>query len=342
LPEWRESLGFSFSQLLGTFPSLQGATMISVSHLTKYFGAVLAVDDITFEVERGEVVGFLGPNGAGKSTTMRILTTFLPATSGTARIAGFDVMEQSLQVRQNLGYLPENVPLYPEMRVEEYLSFRAKLKGVNRTVRRQRIDYCLDRCRLLGVRRRLIGTLSRGYRQRVGLAEALIHDPPMLILDEPTAGLDPNQQQDTLAMIRELGEKHTILLSTHILPEVEEVCRRVIIISQGRIVLSDQLANLNRDATIVVEVRGPADAVRQMLAKAEGVRGVTQVAVEKGDDGLCAFEIQTQDDRDLREALSQRLTQQGWTLRRLDLRRKSLREHFVAVTMMRRGEASAA
>jgi ABC-2 type transport system ATP-binding protein len=316
--------------------------MISVSHLTKYFGAVLAVDDITFEVERGEVVGFLGPNGAGKSTTMRILTTFLPATSGTARIAGFDVMEQSLQVRQNLGYLPENVPLYPEMRVEEYLSFRAKLKGVDRTVRRQRIDYCLDRCRLLGVRRRLIGTLSRGYRQRVGLAEALIHDPPMLILDEPTAGLDPNQQQDTLAMIRELGEKHTILLSTHILPEVEEVCRRVIIISQGRIVLSDQLANLNRDATIVVEVRGPADAVRQMLAKAEGVRGVTQVAVEKGDDGLCAFEIQTQDDRDLREALSQRLTQQGWTLRRLDLRRKSLREHFVAVTMMRRGEASAA
>lgn len=316
--------------------------MISVSHLTKYFGAVLAVDDINFEVERGEVVGFLGPNGAGKSTTMRILTTFLPATSGTARIAGFDVMEQSLQVRQNLGYLPENVPLYPEMRVEEYLSFRAKLKGVDRSIRRQRIEYCLDRCRLVGVRRRLIGTLSRGYRQRVGLAESLIHDPPMLILDEPTAGLDPNQQQDTLGLIRELGDKHTILLSTHILPEVEEVCRRVIIISQGRIVLSDQLANLSKDTTIVVEVRGPADAVRETLAKAEGVRGVATVGLEGGDSGLCAFEVQTHDDRDLREALSQRLSKQGWTLRRLDLRRKSLREHFVAVTMMRRGETTAA
>lgn len=316
--------------------------MISVSHLTKYFGAVLAVDDISFEVDRGEVVGFLGPNGAGKSTTMRILTTFLPATSGTARIAGFDVMEQSLQVRQNLGYLPENVPLYPEMRVDEYLSFRARLKGVERSSRQRRIDYCIDRCRLAGVRRRLIGTLSRGYRQRVGLAEALIHDPPMLILDEPTAGLDPNQQQDTLGLIRELGEQHTILLSTHILPEVEEVCQRVIIISQGRIVLSDALANLSRDTKIVVEVRGPAEAVRDVLSQTEGVKAITPLATDNGDPGLCAFEIQTHDDRDLREAVSQRLVNRGWTLRRLDQRRKSLREHFVAVTMMRRGEASAA
>ncbi|HMP03622.1 MAG TPA: ATP-binding cassette domain-containing protein [Gemmatales bacterium] len=317
--------------------------MISVSHLTKYFGAVLAVDDISFEVARGEVVGFLGPNGAGKSTTMRILTTFLPATTGMARIAGFDVMEQSLEVRQNLGYLPENVPLYPEMRVEEYLSFRARLKGVERSARGRRIDYCIDRCRLAGVRRRLIGTLSRGYRQRVGLAEALIHDPPMLILDEPTAGLDPNQQQDTLGLIRELGEKHTILLSTHILPEVEEVCRRVIIIAQGRIVLADDLANLSRDAVIVVEVRGPEAQVRETLEKTEGVRSVNLVTPEGGDGaGLCGFELLTQDDRDLREAISQRLVKQGWTLRRLDLRRKSLREHFVAVTMMSRGATSAA
>ena len=309
--------------------------MLQVSRLTKYFGAILAVDNVSFSVDKGEVVGFLGPNGAGKTTTMRILTTYLPATSGTAKVNGFDIRTESIEVRQSLGYLPENVPLYPEMRVEEYLQFRAKLKGVDRTVRRKRIEYCLERCRLLGVRRRLIGTLSRGYRQRVGLAEAMVHDPPLLILDEPTAGLDPNQQQDTLAMIRELGEKHTILLSTHILPEVEEVCQRVIVINQGRVALQDRLDNLQRDTLIVVEVRGPADKVRETLQKTDGVTQVTAMPIDQRGqaDSIVGFEVRTTDNRDLRLAIADRLTKQGWTLRRLDIRRRTLREHFMRVTM---------
>src|SRR5262245_55187750 len=190
--------------------------MISVKHLTKYFGPVMAIDDVTFEVDRGEVVGFLGPNGAGKTTTMRILTSYLPATSGIARVAGFDVMTQSYDVRRNIGYLPESVPLYPEMRVEEYLYYRAKLKGVTRKERAARVEYCMERCRVREVRRRLNGTLSKGYRQRVGLADTMVHDPAILILDEPTAGLDPVQIRETLALIQELGESHTIMLSTHI------------------------------------------------------------------------------------------------------------------------------
>ncbi len=310
------------------------SSMIQVRNLTKYFGQVLAVDRVSFDVQQGEVVGFLGPNGAGKTTTMRILTTFLPATSGTAKVAGFDIMNESMQVRQNLGYLPENVPLYPEMRVEEYLFYRAKLKGVDRKSRRQRIDYCMDRCRVLGVRRRLMGTLSRGYRQRVGLAEAMIHDPPILIMDEPTAGLDPNQQLDALGLIRELGQKHTILLSTHILPEVEETCQRVIVIDKGKIALSDRLANLQRDSVIVLEVRGPADQVQSTLRGVEGVTDVKQQTVD-GADGIVGFEIKTADDRDRRLAISERMTKQGWAIRRLDIRRQSLREHFMRATMGR-------
>ncbi|MCS6976485.1 MAG: ATP-binding cassette domain-containing protein [Gemmatales bacterium] len=310
-------------------------SMIQVRDLTKYYGSVLAVDHVSFSVDKGEVVGFLGPNGAGKTTTMRILTTYIPATSGTAKVAGFDVMKESLQVRQNLGYLPENVPLYPEMRVEEYLTYRAKLKGVDRRVRKKRIEYCMERCRILGVRRRLVGTLSRGYRQRVGLAEAMVHDPPILIMDEPTAGLDPNQQIETLGLIRELGEKHTILLSTHILPEVEEVCRRVIVINQGRVALEGRLADLQRDSVIVLEVKGPQDRVKQVLQETDGVDAVEVVRLDPRDnpDGIAAFELRTRDNRDLRLAIAERIVKQGWIPRRLDLRRKSLREHFMRVTM---------
>ncbi|HMC64948.1 MAG TPA: ATP-binding cassette domain-containing protein, partial [Gemmataceae bacterium] len=232
--------------------------MIQVDNLSKFFGPIQAVDSISFRVAQGEIVGFLGPNGAGKTTTMRILTTYLPATSGIARVAGHDVMTESMDVRRNIGYLPESVPLYQEMRVEEYLHYRAKLKGVERKARQKRIDYCLDRCRIREVRRRLNGSLSKGYRQRVGLADAMIHDPAILILDEPTAGLDPLQIKDTLALIRELGERHTILLSTHILSEVEEVCRRVIIINAGRIGLDKNLAELSTEAAVILlEVRGP-------------------------------------------------------------------------------------
>jgi ABC-2 type transport system ATP-binding protein len=308
--------------------------MIAVKHLTKSFGAVVAVDDVSFQVDKGEVVGFLGPNGAGKTTTMRILTTFIPATSGTAQIAGHDVRSESMDARRNLGYLPENVPLYPEMRVEEYLTFRCKLKGVDRKARRQRVGYCMDRCRVLPVRRRLIGTLSRGYRQRVGLADSMVHDPLILILDEPTAGLDPNQQQETLSLIRELADQHTVLLSTHILPEVEEVCRRVIIINQGRIAKDDQLANLQKDSLIVIEVKGPRDKVQDNLRSTDGVVQVQPLSLDPRDaDGISGFELRTIDNRDLRLAISERITRQGWTIRRLDMRRKTLQEHFMRITM---------
>src|SRR5258708_6233879 len=234
--------------------------MIQVDRVTKYFGPVLAVDEISFEVDKGQIVGFLGLNGAGKTTTMRILTTYLPATSGVAKVAGFDVMSQSVEVRKNIGYLPDNVPLYPEMRVEEYLDYRAKLKGVDRKVRPRRLEYCLDRCRIREVRRLLLGTLSKGYRQRVGLADAMIHDPAILIMDEPTSGLDPIQIRETLNLIRELGQKHTILLSTHILSEVEAVCERVIIISAGRIGYRRRLAGLESQTVTLLGVRGPTRA----------------------------------------------------------------------------------
>jgi ABC-2 type transport system ATP-binding protein len=305
--------------------------MIQVDNLTKFFGPVLAVDHINFQVARGEIVGFLGPNGAGKTTTMRILTTYLPATSGIAKVAGFDVMTQSMDVRRNIGYLPESVPLYPEMRVEEYLSYRAKLKSVPRKTRQQRIDYCLERCRIREVRRRLIGTLSKGYRQRVGLADALVHDPAILILDEPTTGLDPLQIRETLNLIRELGEQHTILLSTHILTEVEVVCRRVIIISAGQIGLDKNMADLaTGEATIIVETRGPAEQVAAVLRTTDGVGYVTSHPL---GDGIVGFEVRTRHDQDLRELISQRLAKNGWPIRRLDLQRRKLEDHFVEVVM---------
>jgi len=302
--------------------------MIQVKNLVKYFGPVMAVDGISFEVDKGEVVGFLGNNGAGKTTTMRILTTFLPATSGIARLAGHDVMKESMEVRRNVGYLPENVPLYTEMRVEEYLDFRAKLKGVERKARPQRIDYCIERCRVREVRRRLIGTLSKGYRQRVGLADAMIADPAILILDEPTVGLDPVQRRETLALIKEMGRNHTVLLSTHILSEVETICERVIMINSGRIGLDKKLAGLESALVIVLEVRGPAEQVGNVLKTTDGVFQVTHEPV---GDGVVGFEIRTSGGRDLRETISQRMAKNGWPIRKLDFRRRKLEDHFLEV-----------
>src|SRR5437899_261113 len=209
--------------------------MIHVENLTKYFGPVCAVNNVSFQVEKNEIVGLLGNNGAGKTTIMRILTTYLPASSGIARVEGHDVMTESMEVRKKVGYLPESIPLYPEMRVEEYLDYRAKLKGVERRERVKRIAYTLERCRVREVSRRLLGTLSKGYRQRVGLADAMLHDPPLLILDEPTDGLDPGQKADTLKMLRELGKDHTIMLSSHLLGEVERLVSRVLIIRRGHL-----------------------------------------------------------------------------------------------------------
>jgi len=302
--------------------------MIQVDNLTKYFGPVLAVDRVTFAVDKGEIVGFLGLNGAGKTTTMRILTSYLPATSGVAKVAGFDVMTESLDVRRNIGYLPESVPLYPEMRVEEYIIFRAKLKGVPRPERVRRVDYCLDRCRLKEVRRRLIGTLSKGYRQRVGLADAMVHDPAILILDEPTSGLDPMQIRETLALIKELGDNHTVLLSTHILPEVEAICERVIIIANGRIGFSRTLADIESQAVILLETRGPIDQIAGVL---RGISGVTQVAENQSEEGVAGFIIHTDENTDLREPISKAIGNKGWPIRRLDRKRGSLDDAFFDV-----------
>ena len=302
--------------------------MIQVENLSKYFGPVMAIDRISFEVGQGEIVGFLGLNGAGKTTTMRILTSYMPATSGVARVAGYDVMLESTDVRRNIGYLPESVPLYTEMRVEEYLAFRAKLKGVSRTERNHRLEYCLERCRLLTVRRRLIGTLSKGYRQRVGLADAMIHNPPILILDEPTAGLDPQQIRETLALLKELGETHTILLSTHILSEVEAICERVIIISSGRIGLNQRLDEIESENVIHIEARGPADKVTHTL---QGVHGILSMKSYAPEDGVAGFEIRTIDDKDLREEVSHAVSAKGWTIRRLDRKTRQLADAFFDV-----------
>ena len=302
--------------------------MIHVDRLSKRYGSFKAVDGIRFDVGRGEIVGLLGPNGAGKTTTMRMLTTYLSPTSGRASLAGHDVLDDPIEVRRNVGYLPENVPLYPDMRVNEYLSYRSKLKDVPRLERRRAIAEVVRRCALGEVERRIIGQLSRGFRQRVGLADAMVHDPEILILDEPTAGLDPIQIREVRDMIRELAEKHTILLSTHILSEVEAVCGRVIIIARGRIVLDDQLANLRRQGVITVEVRGPASSIRAVLQTIPGVERATLIREE---GAYSSFEVQTRGSEDLREAMVQKLVTNGWPLRQIDLRRSSLEERFAQV-----------
>jgi len=231
-------------------------------------------------------------------------------------------------VRRNIGYLPESVPLYPEMRVEEYVVFRAKLKGVPRKERAARVEYCLDRCRLKEVRRRLIGTLSKGYRQRVGLADAMVHDPAILILDEPTSGLDPMQIRETLALIKELGANHTVLLSTHILPEVEAICERVIIIAGGRVSFSRTLADIESQAVILLETRGPADHVAGVL---RAISGVADVAANEADEGVVSFTIHTAENSDLREPISKAIVAKGWPIRRLDRKRGSLDDAFFDV-----------
>jgi ABC-2 type transport system ATP-binding protein len=264
---------------------------------------------------------------------MRILTTFMPASSGYAKVAGHDVMYQSMEVRQNLGYLPESVPLYPEMRVDEYLQFRSKLKQVERTQRTKRIEYCLDRCRIREVRQRLLGTLSKGYRQRVGLADALLADPPVLILDEPLTGLDPVQQEETLGAIRDLGGQHTVLFSSHHLPDVEKVCDRVIIIDRGRIRFDNTLSSIRAIAPVlVVEVRGPHEQVGGFLRSQTGVHEVQETA---NADGVCTFDVHTDRGQDLREPLAKKLVEKGWGVRRLDLRRAKLEEVYMNVVFQR-------
>lgn len=262
--------------------------MIKVRHLSKRYASVYAVKDISFEVPEGEIRGFLGPNGAGKSTTMKILTCFMPATSGFASVGGYDVFNDSLKARQIIGYLPENVPLYTEMRVNEYLIFRSKLKNVPRKKRKNKITECLERCGVTDVQDQIIGTLSKGYRQRVGLADTLVHDPKILILDEPTIGLDPNQIRQVRQIIKDLGEKRTVLLSTHILPEVEMLCDRVIIINKGRIAAEDtpkNLAGLSMNyGNLILEVKGDAKQIEKVFSGIDAVSKVTNRNPDAADD----------------------------------------------------------
>lgn len=303
---------------------------IQVRDLCKNYGPVQAVRNISFDVNPGELVGFLGNNGAGKSTTMRVLTTYLPASSGYARVAGFDVMYQSDDVRRRLGYLPESVPLYPEMRVEEYLAYRAKLKAVERTTRTRAIETAMERCRVKEVRRRLLGTLSKGYRQRVGLADTLLGNPDVLILDEPLSGLDPVQQEQTLGAIRDLGGTHTVLFSSHHLPDVEKVCDRVIIINQGQIRFDGRLTDIrNSEPTALIEVRGPAERVAGLLTAVRGVTGVRPIDAESPADGVTAFAVTAEAGRDVREALGQAVAAVGLPVRRLELRREKLEDIYM-------------
>ena len=314
--------------------------MINVRNLTKRYVNINAVDNISFNVEENETVGLLGPNGAGKTTTMRILTCFMPATAGTATVAGFDVFTDSLNVRQQIGYLPENVPLYLDMRVNEYLMFRAKLKNIPRRERRKKIDYCLELTGTSDVQNQITGTLSKGYKQRVGLADTLIHEPKILILDEPTIGLDPNQIMQIRQVIRELGEKHTVLLSTHILPEVEMVCDRIMIIDKGKIVAMDTPANLMKQlkssSNVILEMKGDGEKIKSSLSGIDGVRSVTWN--EKGDAN--EFYVEGSGEDDIREDIFKCIVKDNYILREMKRQPITLEEVFHQITTKETEEVS--
>ena len=299
--------------------------MVQVSQLTKHFGQVLALSNVSFGLERNEIVGLLGNNGAGKSTLMRILTTFLPATSGTAKVDGFDVLNQSMEVRKRIGYLPENIPLYPEMRVEEYLVYRAQLKGMDRSIRNRRIDEIIERCRITGVRKRLLGTLSKGFRQRVGLADALIADPKLLILDEPTDGLDPGQKQDALALLKELGRDRTILFSSHLLVEVEAIVDRVLILKRGHLAFNQRLAALERDQLMRVEAKGESGAIVGAL---RAVVANHPLETQSLEEGWVECAVRLPEGFDPRAEVARLLVERSLPLRRLDFRRRTLQDRW--------------
>ncbi|MEM6885178.1 MAG: ATP-binding cassette domain-containing protein [Verrucomicrobiota bacterium] len=306
--------------------------MIKVTALHKKYSGVEAVAGISFEVEKGEIVGFLGPNGAGKSSTMRMLTGYLPPTSGEIEIAGLDVLNHSIEVRKKVGYMAENVPLYTDMYVGQFLRYRAALKGVKSKNVRGRVEDSLEKCGLVEVRKKLVGNLSRGFRQRVGLADALVHNPDLLILDEPTAGLDPNQIRSVRELIKDLGKEHTILLSTHILPEVEMVCDRAIIINRGRIEASDTLENLSRkvqSGSLYIEIKSPA---QDALEKLERLKNLSLVKVRTDKDGWVLLECQSKPGSDPREAVDELIKAEKWPLREFRHDKAKLEDVFVELT----------
>ena len=310
--------------------------MIKVEGLTKRYARNIAVDNISFEVEKGQIVGFLGPNGAGKTTTMRVLTCFMPPTSGVATVAGYDVQENPMEVKRRIGYLPETPPLYPEMSAAEYLEFVGKLKGLSGTALKQRTDFVLGRCNIEDVKNKQLGKLSKGYRQRVGLAQAIIHNPDVLILDEPTAGLDPKQINETRDLIKSLAGDHTIILSTRILPEVEQTCEQVIIINKGKIVATDSVSNLQHRArsgeSVLVEVAGRNGSVDPAVVqrKLQQISGVDRVIPKADGQKRLIFEVEA--NRTVRGDVARAVVESGWDLNELRPAALSLEEIFLQLT----------
>ena len=307
--------------------------MIEVQHLTKRYGPTLAVDDVSFKVERGEILGFLGPNGAGKTTTMRVLTGYMPPSEGKAIVAGYDVFEKPIEAKRRTGYLPETPPLYPEMTINDYLMFVSRIKGVPRADRKARVREVMARTRVIDLANRHCGKLSKGYRQRVGLAQTLLHNPEVLILDEPTAGLDPKQIIETRELIKQLQGDHTVILSTHILPEVSQTCHRVVIINKGKVVAVDTPDNLTSrvrgSETMYVQVEAPGANVKTTL---EGIAGVTRVAAAESLGAVTAFEVSSESGRDVRRQLASAVVGHGWGLLELRPMRMSLEEIFLHLT----------
>jgi len=307
--------------------------VIEVQHLSKRYGPVTAVDDISFTVERGEILGFLGPNGAGKTTTMRVLTGYMPPSAGKAIVAGYDVFERPIEAKRRTGYLPETPPLYPDMTVRDYLTFVARIKGVPRNTRKARIDEMMRKTRIDDVANRPCGKLSKGYRQRVGLAQALMHNPEVLILDEPTAGLDPKQIIETRELIKGLAGDHTIILSTHILPEVSQTCQRVVIINRGKVVAVDTPDNLTSrlrgSETMYLQVDAQGTDAAAVLQR---VSGVTRVAVADTKQQIVGYEVDSEAGRDVRRELAAAVVGRGWGLLEMRPMRMSLEEIFLHVT----------
>jgi len=301
--------------------------MIEVEDLTKFYGSVVALRQVNFSVEQGEIVGFLGPNGAGKTTALRIITCFMPPTSGTARVAGLDCQQNSLEVRAKIGYLPENVPLYQDMTTRSFLAFAAGAKGVSRSRKPQELDRVMEVCAITSVAERIIGNLSKGYRQRIGIAQALLNDPPILILDEPTIGLDPTQIVEIRSLIKELGTERTIILSSHILPEVSQICQRILIINNGQIIATDTPANLTaqlqRNLQVYLEIEGPEAEVMKKIDSMAGVLNVTPA------NGPGSYLIETSRGQDLRPELARTVVEHGWHLRELKLQDLSLEDIFM-------------
>lgn len=315
--------------------------MISVENLTKRYFTKTAIEGMSFRVEKGEILGFLGPNGAGKTTTMRIITGYMPSTDGTVKVDGFDVADQPLEVRRRIGYLPENPPLYTEMTVKGYLQFVAKLKGVTGARVQDDVNRAMDKVNITDVQDRIIAKLSKGYKQRVGIAQALLNDPPVLILDEPTIGLDPKQIQEVRELIKSLAGNHTVVLSTHILPEVEQTCHRVIIIDRGKIVAVDTPQNLRSQiqggARVFIEVEGPAPDV---LAAVKAMPGVAEVRIVSQEESKGSFHIDVEGGKDIRRELARAIVQAGWGLLELQSEKMSLEDIFIKLTTAEAEETS--